>query len=303
MLLGSTQIPFYQSLAKSYVSPAFALPLPVRQGRGGRKTAWERCGCLLGDPCPAQSWGKAEPKEEEEEEFVCHCKRERVPKKTPFSFPRSSKSFANINSGAQVVMQKLFIYYAIKVPLQAKSWGKGVYSLFHQTSGIYWGPTTCAALKETETRKTAKICAPPGSYPSPQPLFAQSGYKAPGYTSYYTYLHFYFCPNCLMECAPSFRMPATAAAKSLQSCLTLCNPTDGSPPGSAVPGVLQARTLEWVAISFSNAWKWKVKVKPCLSLRDPMDCSLPGSSVHGIFQARVLDWVASSFSIRMPVMC
>ena len=54
---------------------------------------------------------------------------------------------------------------------------------------------------------------------------------------------------------------AAAAAKSLQSCPTLCDPIDGSPPGSPVPGILQARTLEWVAISFSNAWKWKVKVK------------------------------------------
>ena len=52
-----------------------------------------------------------------------------------------------------------------------------------------------------------------------------------------------------------------AAAESLQSCLTLCDPIDGSPPGSPVPGILQARTLEWVAISFSNAWKWKVKGK------------------------------------------
>ena len=52
-----------------------------------------------------------------------------------------------------------------------------------------------------------------------------------------------------------------AAAKSRQSCLTLCDPIDGSPPGSPVPGILQARTLEWVAISFSNAWKWKVIVK------------------------------------------
>ena len=49
--------------------------------------------------------------------------------------------------------------------------------------------------------------------------------------------------------------------KSLQSCPTLCDPRDGSPPGSPVPGSLQARTLEWVAISFSNAWKWKVNVK------------------------------------------
>ena len=55
---------------------------------------------------------------------------------------------------------------------------------------------------------------------------------------------------------------ATAAvAKSLQSCPTLCDPTDGSPPGSPIPGILQARTLEWAAISFSNAWKWKVKGK------------------------------------------
>ena len=55
--------------------------------------------------------------------------------------------------------------------------------------------------------------------------------------------------------------PATATAKSLQSCPTLCDPTDSSPPGSLVPGILQARTLEWVTIAFSNAWKWKVKVK------------------------------------------
>ena len=54
---------------------------------------------------------------------------------------------------------------------------------------------------------------------------------------------------------------AAPAAKSLQSCATLCNPIDSSPPGSPVPGILQARTLEWVAISFSNAWKWKVKEK------------------------------------------
>ena len=59
----------------------------------------------------------------------------------------------------------------------------------------------------------------------------------------------------------SYLVIAAAAAKSLQSCPTLWDPIDGSPPGSHVPGILQARTLEWVAISFSNAWKWKVKVK------------------------------------------
>ena len=58
-----------------------------------------------------------------------------------------------------------------------------------------------------------------------------------------------------------FTAAAATAAKLLQSCLTLCDPIDGSPPGSPVPGILQARTLGWVAISFSNAGKWKVKVK------------------------------------------
>ena len=68
-----------------------------------------------------------------------------------------------------------------------------------------------------------------------------------------------------VESSPSFPLTtcdaAAVAAKSLQSCLTLCDPGDGSPTGSPIPGILQARTLEWVAISFSNAWKWKVKVK------------------------------------------
>ena len=61
--------------------------------------------------------------------------------------------------------------------------------------------------------------------------------------------------------------PHAAAAKSLQSCPTLCDPTDSSPPGSVIPGILQARTLEWVAIAFSNAWKWKVKVKSLSHVR------------------------------------
>ena len=92
---------------------------------------------------------------------------------------------------------------------------------------------------------------------------------------------------------------AAAAAESLQSYPSLCDPRDGSPPGSPVPGILQARTLEWVAISFSNAWKWKVKVKSLSRARlfaTPMDCSPPGSSIHGIFQARVLEWGAIAFS-------
>ena len=68
-----------------------------------------------------------------------------------------------------------------------------------------------------------------------------------------------------------------AAAKSLQSCPTQCNPIGSSPPASSVPGILQARTLEWVAISFSNAWKWKVKVK---SLSRVRFFSTPWTAAH-----------------------
>ena len=65
----------------------------------------------------------------------------------------------------------------------------------------------------------------------------------------------------------NFSSPAATAAKSLQSCPILCDPIDGSPPGCPNPGILQARTLEWVAISFSNAWRWKVKVRSLSRVR------------------------------------
>ena len=70
---------------------------------------------------------------------------------------------------------------------------------------------------------------------------------------------------------------AAAAAESLQSRPTLCNPIDGSPPGSPIPGILQARTLEWVAISFSNTWKWKVKVK---LLSHVWPSAIPGTAAY-----------------------
>ena len=76
---------------------------------------------------------------------------------------------------------------------------------------------------------------------------------------------------------PKAGVVATATAKSLQSCPTLCDPTDGSPSGSPVPGILQARTLEWVAISFSNAWKWKVKVKSLSCVRPSV---IPWTAAH-----------------------
>ena len=82
--------------------------------------------------------------------------------------------------------------------------------------------------------------------------------------------------------SPVFReevFAAAAAAKSLQSCPTLCDPIDGSPPGPTVPGILQARTLDWIAISFSNAWKWKVKVK---SLSCAQLLATPWTAAHQV---------------------
>ena len=85
---------------------------------------------------------------------------------------------------------------------------------------------------------------------------------------------------------------AAAAAKSLQSCPTLCDPIDGSPPGSAVPGILQARTTGVGCHLPLQCMKVKSEsevTQSCLTLHDPMNCSLPGSSIYGIFQARVLE--------------
>ena len=93
-------------------------------------------------------------------------------------------------------------------------------------------------------------------------------------------------------------MIAAAAAKSLQSCLTLCDPIDGSPPGSPVPGILQARTLEWVCYFLLQCMKVKSErevTQLCPTLSDPMNCSPSGSSVQGIFQARLLEWGAIAF--------
>ena len=103
----------------------------------------------------------------------------------------------------------------------------------------------------------------------------------------------------LLQC-----MKVKSESEATQSCPTLSDPVDCSPPSSSIHGILQARTLEWGAISFSNAWKWKVKVKSlksCPTLSDPVDCSPPGSSIHWICQAQVLEWGAIAFSkTRLP---
>ena len=88
-------------------------------------------------------------------------------------------------------------------------------------------------------------------------------------------------------------------AKLLQSCPTLCDPIDGSPPGSSIPGTLQARMLERVAISFSIACMHAKLLQSCPTLCDPMDSSSPGSSVSGILQARY--WSGLPFPSPMHV--
>ena len=88
---------------------------------------------------------------------------------------------------------------------------------------------------------------------------------------------------------------AAAAARSLQSCPTMCDPIDGSPPGFPVPGILQARTLEWFAISFSNAWKWKVKVKSLSYVRllaTPWIAAFQAPPSMGFSKQEVLEWGA-----------
>ena len=92
-----------------------------------------------------------------------------------------------------------------------------------------------------------------------------------------------------------------SSVQSLSRVRLCAGPIDGSPPGSPIPGILQARTLEWVAISFLQCMKVKSEsevAQSCPTLSDPMDCSLPGSPIHGIFQARVLEWGATSFSMQ-----
>ena len=127
-------------------------------------------------------------------------------------------------------------------------------------------------MKKTELKENSMCCS--------RSLFSQCG----GLVAK-------LCPSLVtpLDCSPrgssvhgisEARIPFShAAAKLLQLCPTLCDPIDGSPPDSLIPGILQARTLEWVAISFSNAWKWKVKsesevAQSCPTLSNPMNCRL-----------------------------
>ena len=94
---------------------------------------------------------------------------------------------------------------------------------------------------------------------------------------------------------------AAATAKSLQSCPTLCDPIDGSPPGPPSPWDSPGKNTGMDCHFLLQCMKVKIEsevAQSCLTLNDPMDCSLPGSSILGIFQARILEWVAIAFSIH-----
>ena len=111
-----------------------------------------------------------------------------------------------------------------------------------------------------------------------------------------------FCSSLWMSSILFYICTVAAAAKPLQLCPTLCDPTNGSPPGSPVPGILQARALEWVAISIFNAWKGKVKVKSLSRVRllaTPWTATHQAPPPMGFFQARVLEWGAIAFSLYM----
>ena len=124
---------------------------------------------------------------------------------------------------------------------------------------LTWGQTMMEVMKVNGYIKWVYISFSP--LPFPSLFFFFFGKEAickPSSDNHFAFLHFFFLGMVLITASCTV---SQTSAKSLQLCPTLCNPIDGSPPGSAIPGILQARTLEWVAISFSSAWKWKVKVK------------------------------------------
>ena len=106
---------------------------------------------------------------------------------------------------------------------------------------------------------------------------------------------------------PAYAYICIAGAKSIQSCPTLCDPTDDDPSGSPVPGILRARTLEWVAISFSNAWKWKVKVKSLSRVRlftTPWSAAYQAPPFMGFSRQEYWSWVplpSPTYALRMSI--
>ena len=119
------------------------------------------------------------------------------------------------------------------------------------------------------------------------------------------------CQGCVVSPWLFNLYAAAAAAKSPQSCLTLCDPIDSSPPGCPIPGFLQAKTLEWVAISFSSAWKWKVKVKSSSRVRllaapwtaayqAPPSMQFSRHNLYAEYISKMLGWMKHKLESRLP---
>ena len=146
--------------------------------------------------------------------------------------------------------------------LLLETWKSKIVTTWGGAVGIWWIETNDAA-KQPITHKTSPR-PPPYNYQNVSSAKVEKFWinlcKIANIIPYLTY----WIPIksfCIVQphLTAFYVFAPAAAAKALQSCPTLCDPRDGSPPGSPVPGILQARTLEWVAISFSNAWKVKVK--------------------------------------------
>ena len=143
----------------------------------------------------------------------------------------------------------------------------------------YTGTTSCSSSSRPGTTRSSWAPTAPLGMTVTSPIACSAWAMPP---SKLRALGGWVCAGANEYLSKHMCVASAAAAKSLQSCPTLCNPTDGSPPGSSVPGILQARTLEWVAISFSKAHKHVKSLQSCLTLCDPMDSSPPGSSSHRI---------------------
>ena len=133
------------------------------------------------------------------------------------------------------------------------------------------------------------------SVPSAPYVFSVGASQGPGHGS---------ATDWVVPLTPTtLTLPAAAAAKSLQSCPALCDPRDGSPPGSPIPWILQARTLEWVAISFSNAWKWKVKVKSLSRVwlfETPWTAAYQAPPPMGFSKQEYWSWVPLPSPLTLP---
>ena len=153
----------------------------------------------------------------------------------------------------------------------------------------------------------------PGDLPGPgfEPLFLMSPALVGGFFTIEPLgrpLFIYSHAHSVIKTTSSGRERSSvaASAKSLQSCPTLCDPIDGSPPGCPVPGILQAGVGCHFLLQCMKVKTESEVAQSCPTLCNPMDCSLPGSSTHGIFQARVLEWGAIAFSgssVTIPILC